>query len=61
MRDGVLCEDGEAVGGDELRDTVVDLRVDMVGTAREHDAAVPALLHPKKSLLSLSLCVLTGL
>ena len=38
MGDGVLGEDGDAVGIDHLRDAVVDLRIHVVGTACQHDA-----------------------
>ena len=42
--DGILCENRKTVGGDELRDTVVDLRIYMVGTAGQYDAVTLMLL-----------------
>ena len=44
MGDGILGEDCKAVGGDELRNTMVDLRVYMVRTAGQHDAVAVMLL-----------------
>ena len=42
--DGVLADDGSALPDDELVNTVVDLRVNVVGAARQHNdaAAFPA-------------------
>ena len=37
VSDGVLGDQDEAVGGNQVVDAVVDLRVDVVGTARQHD------------------------
>ena len=42
--DGILGKNRKTVGGDELRDTVVDLRVYMVRTAGQHDAVTLMLL-----------------
>ena len=43
--DGVLGEDGHAQANDNLGDAVVDLGVEVVGAAREHDAAHAVLPH----------------
>ena len=40
MGNGIFCQNGNVIGGDQLRNTVVDLRVDMVGTTREYNAAL---------------------
>ena len=42
--DGILGKNRKTVGGDELRDTVVDLRIYMVGTAGQYDAVTLMLL-----------------
>ena len=60
MGDGVLCQDREAVGGDQFRNTVVDLRVHMVGTACKDDAVTVVFFHPLQCLLALFLHVQTG-
>ena len=57
----VLGEDGQAVGGDELRDAVVDLRVDMVGTARQDDAGLALRFHLRQHFRSLGTDVRLGL
>ena len=49
----VLGEDGEIVGGNHFRDAVVDLRVDVVGSARENDATGVIVRHPLQCLLPL--------
>ena len=38
--DAVLGDDGSPVAGDQTVDAVVDLRVHMVGAARQHDDAL---------------------
>ena len=42
--DGILGKNRKTVGGDELRDTVVDFRVYMVRPAGQHDAVTLMLL-----------------
>ena len=49
----VLREDGEIVGGNHFRNTVVNLRVDVVGPARENDAPGVIFRHPLQRLLPL--------
>ena len=44
--DGVLGEDGHSQAHDDLGDAVVDLGVEVVGAARQHDAAHAVLPHP---------------
>ena len=44
--DGVLGEDSHSQAHDDLGDAVVDLGVEVVGAAREHDAAHAVLTHP---------------
>ena len=44
----ILGQHGQIVGGDELRDAVVDLRIDVVRAARQHDAAAVILLDPRE-------------
>ena len=55
LRDRVLGEDSHAVGVDELRDAVVDLRVDVVRSARENNAVAAGLLEIFQCLDSLGL------
>lgn len=43
MGDGILCQYCHIVGGDQLGNTVVDLRVYMIGTACQHDTALAGL------------------
>ena len=56
----VLGEHIQAVGGDELRDAVVDLRVDVVGPSRQHHATLAAALHLRKAAAALGPDVLLG-
>ncbi len=44
--DGILGEDGHAQANDNLGDAVVNLGVEVVGAAREHDATHAVLTHP---------------
>ena len=60
LGDGVFCQNRKSVGGDQFRDTVVDLRVHMVGTARQYDAAAVVFFHPLKCFLALFLHVPAG-
>ena len=53
VRDGVLGEHGQAEAGQELGDSMVDLRVIMIGTARQHDAVRARGLHPGERFLAL--------
>ena len=51
--DGVLCQDGDIVGVDELRYAVVDLRVNVVGAPCQDDAPVSCLIQERHGLLAL--------
>ena len=44
--DGVLGKNGHAVGIDELRNTVVDLGIHMVGSSCQNDAVAVVVLQP---------------
>ena len=44
--DGVLGEDGHSQAHDDLGDAVVDLGVEVIGAARQHDATHAVLTHP---------------
>ena len=44
--DGVLGEDGHSQAHDDLGDAVVDLGVEVVGAARQHDATHAVFTHP---------------
>ena len=58
MGDRILGQHCEIVARDQLRDTVVDLRIHVVRATCEHDAAVAGLLHPAEGLLALLLHIL---
>ena len=45
-RDAVLSQHRQAVGGNQLRHTVVDFRVNVVRPSRQHDALPMVFLHP---------------
>ena len=53
MRHAVLGEHRHAEPGYKLGQGVVDLRIDMVGTPRQHDAVLVILLQPAQGLLPL--------
>ncbi len=53
MCNGILCQDGYVIGGDQLRNTVVDLRIDMIWSARQHDAASACLFQISQDFLAL--------
>ena len=44
MGHGILCQNGKAVGSDQLRNAVVDLRIHMVGTSGQNDAVAVVFL-----------------
>ena len=58
MGDGILGQHREVVARDQLRDTMVDFRIHVVRTTREHDPAVAGLLHPAEGFLTLLLHIL---
>ena len=45
IREAVLREHRQAIGGDELGDTVIDLRVDMIGPPGQDNTAAAIVLH----------------
>ncbi len=53
--DAILGENGKAVGADHFRDTVIDLRIQMIGTAGQHDALGAGDLHELQDPFSLGL------
>ena len=53
MRDAVFGEHGQAEAGEQFGDGVVYFGIDVVGTARKHDAMGVGLLHPAQGLLAL--------
>ncbi len=53
VRDGILREHSHIVGVDHLRNTVVNLRVDMIRTTREDNAVMTCLFHPFEYFLAL--------
>ena len=59
--DGVLRDDRQMVALDHLRDAVVDLRVDVVRTADEHDDLLARLLHALEDLRAVIAHILTVL
>ena len=58
--DGVLRQDCHIEGGNQLGNTVVDLRIGMIGMSCQHDAAFSGLCQIVKRLLTLFLDVLSG-
>ena len=60
MGDRILCQYGEAVGGDHIRYAVVDLRVYVVGAPGQHNAPASMLLHPFKRFLTFFLHIPAG-
>ena len=59
--DGVLGEYSYTVGGDHLRDAVVDLRVNVIGTACKDNALDMVFLHEFQDFLSLFANISAGL
>ncbi len=59
MGDGILRQYGQIVGVDQLRNPVVDLRVDMVGPAGKDDAPFVVLLQEAQDFFSLVPHILT--
>ncbi len=60
VRNGILGEDGNSIGVDHLRDTVVNLRIDMIWTACEDDAVHMMLFHVLERLASLHLDIIAA-
>ena len=60
MGHGILCEHRQSVGGNQLRDAVVDLGIQMVGTAGKNDALPVIFLNPFNDLFALFPGILAG-
>ena len=60
LGDAVLGEHRQAVGGHQLGDAMVDFRVNVVGTARQHDAPATGLRHPVEGLAPIAAHVRLG-
>ena len=60
MRDRVLSQHCNIVGSDELRDTVIDLRVDMIGTTSQNDTALTGFFQIFQHLFALDLHIMAG-
>ena len=59
MGDGILCQDGDVVGINHIRNAVMDLRIDVIGAACEYNSAVPCLFHPFQGFFALPFDVFT--
>ena len=59
--DGILRENRDTVGGDHLRDSVVDLRIDVVGASRQNDSLDMVFLHEFKDFFALFADIYAGL
>jgi len=60
MGDRIFRQNGKSVGGDHLRDTVVDLRIVMVWTTGKYNAAGSCLFHVSECFFTLFADVLTA-
>ena len=60
MGHGILCEHRQPVGGNQLRDAVVDLWIQMVGTSGKDDALPVIFLKPVNDLFALFPGILAG-
>ena len=54
MRHGILSQYGDAVRGNQLRNPVVNLIINMIRSARQHDAVLIVFLQPFDGLLAFS-------
>ena len=54
MRDGILRENGNTIGIDHFRNTVVDFRIDMVRASSQNDSPLSSGFHVSQSFLSLA-------
>ena len=52
MGNGILCEHSQPIGGDQIRDTVMDFRIDMVGTSCQDNTPPSVFLQPFQGFLS---------
>ena len=53
MGDGILRQDSDAVGRNQLRNAVIDLRIDVVRSSGKHNAVSACLLQIGERLLTL--------
>ena len=60
VRNGILRQNSQSVRGNQLRDTVVDFRIDMVRTACQHDAAFVVCLHPRQDFFAFFTHIIPG-
>ncbi len=60
MGNGILGKHRDIIGGDQLGDTVVNLRVNVVGTACKNDAALVVFLQITNYLFALVAHILSG-
>ena len=60
MTDRVLGQNCHSIGSDELRDSVVDLRIDVIRTTGEHDSVFAMFFQPCDCLLAILLHILAG-
>ena len=58
--DRVLRENCKSIGGNQFRNSVVDLRVDVVGTPGQDNSPAIVVLHPLESLLAFFTHVISG-
>src|SRR5699024_11401372 len=49
---GILCEHSQSIRGDQIRDTVVDFRINMVRTSCQNDTPLSVFIHPLQGFLS---------
>ena len=61
VRDGILRENRKAVGMDHFRNAVVDLRIQMIRPAGQHNALGAGILHEFEYALALCLDVSAAL
>ena len=61
MTDGILAQHGDAIGVNELRNTMVDLRVDVIRASAEDDAHLAGFRQVSKGFLTFGADILTYL
>ena len=52
MGNGILGQHCQPIGGDQIRDTVMDFRVNMVRTSCQNDTPFSVFIHPIQGFLS---------
>ena len=57
--DRIFCQHGNAVGIDQFRNSMIDLRVDVVRTSAEDNSGAPCLCQISENFLTLILNVLS--